>query len=227
MYRYNAPLVMVVLAPGLVIGTGAPTLGPGYAEKVNLAGPNEQGQDRSVSPVAIRLAAAACLLVAFGVFVLMALIAPDAGPTPTSFRQGVALAVVSAAAPIAAFVSPVDGASLVALGGGMTMAGAATTPGGNLLGPIMMAFGVLLLLVGRSHQPSLTPGLIGRLLLFAVALAAGVWLAIDTGMLTGLAALVLAGGIAISTRLSTSASHTKPSADVPICARHEMLVIHA
>jgi hypothetical protein len=82
----------------------------------------------------------------------------------------------------------------------MTVAGAAVTSGGNLLGVVMVASGVLLLLVGGSHRPLLTAALVGRLLVYAIVLAAGVFLAIDTAMWTGLAAIVVAVTVSLSTR---------------------------
>ncbi len=158
------------------------------------------GGDQSALSLSFRLAAAVGLFVAFGVFVLVALVAPDAGLSVTSLGQGVALAAVFAAAPIAALAPRADAASLVALGGGMTVAGAAVTSGGNLLGVVMVASGVLLLLVGGSHRPLLTAALVGRLLVYAIVLAAGVFLAIDTAMWTGLAAIVVAVTVSLSTR---------------------------
>lgn len=61
-----------------------------------------------------------------------------------------------AAASIAALAPRADSASLVALGGGMIVAGAAVAPRGNHLGVVMVVSGVLLLLVGGSHRPLLT-----------------------------------------------------------------------
>jgi hypothetical protein len=145
------------------------------------------------------LVSAIGLLVACGVFILVALVAPDTGITATSLRQGVALAAVFAAAPIAALARGADAALLVSLGGGMTMAGAAMTPGGNLLGPVIAFSGLLLLLVGGSGRPRLTAGLIGWLLVYGVMLSAGAWLALDTMAVTRLAALVLAAVVATST----------------------------
>lgn len=148
--------------------------------------------DRSASPPVLPFVSVAGVLVAIAVFVLVGLVAPDDGATVTSLRQGFALAAVFAAVPIATLAHDVDATSLVSLGGGMVVAGVATTPGGNLLGLVMAACGLSFFLVGGSRQPSLTIGVVGRLLVYAVLLASGVWLASGVTMVTGLAALLLA-----------------------------------
>ncbi|GBD84256.1 hypothetical protein BMS3Abin02_00646 [bacterium BMS3Abin02] len=170
---------------------------------MNPVAAKKPGLERSTLLLPTRIAAAVALAVSVGVFVLVGLIAPDHGPTRISMRQGIALAAVFAAPPIGVLISPVNAASMVALGGAMFVAGAATTPGGNLLGPIMMAPGLLLLLVGASHRPPLTAALIGRFLLYAIALVVGVVLALGTGVLTGLGALLVAAVVASSTRWRT------------------------
>ncbi len=148
----------------------------------------------------LRVAAVIDLLMAGGVFLKGAIVAPDAGVTSRSLRHGLVLATVFGAAPIAALARGIDSATVVALGGGMTVAGAATTPGGNLLGPVMALCGLLLLLMGASRQPTLTAGMIGRLLGYAIALGAAMWLALGTMALSGIASLALAVVIAASTR---------------------------
>jgi hypothetical protein len=60
----------------------------------------------------------------------------------------------------------------------------------------MVASGVLLLLVGGSRRPSLTVGLMGRLFVSAIVLAASAFLAIDTATWTGLVAI--AGAVVVS-----------------------------
>lgn len=132
------------------------------------------------------------LLVSGGVFVLVALIAPDAGITTTSLGQGIALAAVFAAAPIAGLSRRTDDGRIVSLGGGMSVAGVATTPGGNLLGPVMAATGLFLLLAGASRRPLFTVSLITKLLAYGIALGAAMWLAIGTNILTGLVAILSA-----------------------------------
>jgi hypothetical protein len=174
-----------------------------YRQAVNATAINDTERSRSASPLILRFLAGVGLLTAVGVFVLVALVVPDGGITATSLRQGVALAAVFAAAPTAALAPRVDAASVVALGGGMTVAGAAVTPGGNILGPVMAAVGLLPLLVGGSDRPSLTAGLIGRLLVYAIVLAAGTWLAMGTTLLTGFAALLAALIASTSTRWRT------------------------
>lgn len=161
---------------------------------------NDVNQQRPTSPPWLVLVVFIDLLIAVGAFLVVAVVAPDDGLTSTSLRQGIVLAVVFAAAPIAALARGIDSASLVALGGGMMVAGAAATPGGNLLGPVMAFEGLLLLLVGASGQPKLTARLIGWLLVYSVMFRAAAWLALDAMVGTGLAAAVaLAVVIAIST----------------------------
>jgi hypothetical protein len=154
----------------------------------------------STTTALLSLVAAIDLLIAGGVFLVVAVVAPDEGITANSLRQGVVLASVFAAAPIAALARGADSASLVALGGGMMVAGAATMPGGNLLGPVMVFAGVILLLVGSSTRPKLTAGIMGRLLAYAISLGLAVWLALGTMALSGIVSLVLALAVATSTR---------------------------
>ncbi len=91
--------------------------------------------------------------------------------------------------------------SLVALGGGMTIAGFATTPGGNLLGPIMAAIGLLVLLTGASKKSTMTPGIIATMLACALALSVAMYAVLGTtSFWQTLLAVVLAGAVAVSTR---------------------------
>jgi hypothetical protein len=102
-----------------------------------VTGVSDAKQDRSTVPPYLVLVVVIDVLIAVGVFLAVAVMASDDGLTSTSLRQGIVLAVVLAAAPIAALARGTDSASLVALGGGMIVAGAATSQGGNLLGPVM------------------------------------------------------------------------------------------
>ena len=142
------------------------------------------------------------LLVAAGVFLLIAVIAPDDGPRAVLVRIGLLYAAVFAAPPMALLLG--DGAPglAVAAGGGMFMAGMATMPGGNLLGLLMAAVGLLLLFVGGSPLPRLTVLLALKLVAYGVVLILGVWLVFDDGPLATLSAVLLAGLIAISGRLA-------------------------
>ena len=140
------------------------------------------------------------LVIAGGVFLVVAVVAPDEGITATSLRQGVVLAAVFAAPPVAALARGTDSATVVALGGGMMVAGAAATSGGNLLGTLMVFAGLILLPVGSGTRPKPTAGIMGRLLAYAISLSLGVWLALGTMALSGIVSLVLALAIATSTR---------------------------
>ena len=76
---------------------------------------------------------------------LFGLNAPDGGPTTTSVFQGLVLLAVFAAPPVATLLAP---EYVLALGGAMFVTGAALMSGGNLLGPLMLMPGVLLVLAG-------------------------------------------------------------------------------
>ncbi|MGH8916522.1 MAG: hypothetical protein ACRDZM_18650 [Acidimicrobiia bacterium] len=139
-----------------------------------------------------RIVAILGVVVAGGVFVLVAAVAPDAGAGPSTIRVGIALAALFAAGPVAALAPGAGPALLVSLGGGMIVAGAATTPGGNFLGPLLALSGLLLLWVGASDEPPLSSRVVIRLLFYAVLLGGGMWLAIDTESMTWIAAILLA-----------------------------------
>lgn len=141
------------------------------------------------------------LAVALVLFLMSTFVWPDDGATASSFREGITIALVFAAVPIALLAPTVSAAWLVALGGGMTVAGVATTPGGNLLGPIMAAIGLLILFTGASKKPAMTPGIIATMLACALALSVAMYAVLGTTALwQTLVAVVLAGAIAVSTR---------------------------
>lgn len=71
--------------------------------------------------------------ISIGVLVLVGWISPDEGATWASLRQGVAIAVVFAAAPLAVWIAPTDPLNLVSVGGAWFVTGAATMQGGNVL----------------------------------------------------------------------------------------------
>lgn len=141
------------------------------------------------------------LAVAFVLFLMSTFIWPDDGATASSVRKGIVIALLFAAVPVATLAPTVTAASLVALGGGMTIAGFATTPGGNLLGPIMAAIGLLTLFTGASNEPAMAPGIIAMMLVYALALSVGMYAVLGTTSLwQTLIAVVLAATIATSTR---------------------------
>lgn len=139
--------------------------------------------------------------VAFVLFLMSMFVWPDDGATTSSFREGITVGVVFAAVPIAILAPAVRAASLVALGGGMTIAGLATTPGGNLLGPIMAAIGLVVLFTGASKKPPMTSGIIATMLASALALSVAMYAVLGrTSIWQSLIAVILAGAIAVSTR---------------------------
>lgn len=141
------------------------------------------------------------LAIALVLFLISTFIWSDEGATVSSVQEGFMIALVFAAVPIAALATTVTAPSLVVLGGGMTIAGLATTPGGNLLGPVMAVMGLLILLPGASKKPAITPGIIAMMLACALALSVAMYAVLGTAALwQTLVAVVLAGAIAVSTR---------------------------
>lgn len=141
------------------------------------------------------------LAVAFVLYLMSTFVWPDHGATASSFREGILVTLVFAAVPVAVLAPTVTAASLGALGGGMIIAGSATTPGGNLLGPVMAAIGLLILFTGASKKPPVTPGVVATMLVCALALSIAMYAALDTTTIwQTLIAVVLAGAIAVSTR---------------------------
>jgi hypothetical protein len=82
----------------------------------------------------------------------------------------------------------------------MVVAGLATTPGGNLLGPIMAFAGLLLAMAGASGEAKPDAGTVGWTLAHAGVLAAAMWGALGTMVLLGIPSLLLAVVVAGSTR---------------------------
>lgn len=151
------------------------------------------GTRRAVSAIGLALALV--------LFLLSTFVWPDDGATASSFRAGITVALVFAAVPIAILAPTVTAGALVALGGGMTIAGFATTPGGNLLGPIMAVIGLLVLFTGASNEPTMTPGIIATMLVSALALSVAMYAVLGgTSIWQTLVGVVLAGAIAVSTR---------------------------
>lgn len=144
------------------------------------------------SSAPLRVWAALGLLLAVGVLVLVAFIAPDDGIDASSLQQGIGLAATIAAVPVALLLRPAEPWRGVALGGAMALAGFSMTFGGNLIGLLMAIAGVAILLAGASQQPSLTLGLVVRLVVYAILLGAAMWLSLGATMPQTLASLVVA-----------------------------------
>ena len=121
------------------------------------------------------------LLVAAGVFAFF-VTASDDGINATVFGQAAALAALFAAGPVAALLGEITPERILIIGGGMTIVGIATTPGGNLLGPVMAFVGVAYLLAGAAERPAVTPRTIGLLLIWSILLWTGALLAFSIGV---------------------------------------------
>jgi hypothetical protein len=152
--------------------------------------------------IRFRIAGAVGLLVAVGVFILVAVIVPDGEATAASIGQGLVIGAAFAAVPVAILVGPVDSSALVSLGVGMTFAGFLVTPGGNLLGLVMAATG--LVFVGASGLPRLSLSMLIYAFIAGVVIAAAHILALGHSVLTGLVSLVLSATVMFSSRLRDS-----------------------
>jgi hypothetical protein len=137
------------------------------------------------------------IVVGLGLFVVVAVVSPDEGPDPTSLMQGLGLGVIVAAAPVAALASGGSASNIIALGGGMTIAGAATTPGGNFSGLVMAIAGFGLLFAGVSHTSNVTWRLFVSTLTYGIVLAIGMYAGLAPGLGT-IISLILAIAVAIS-----------------------------
>ena len=153
----------------------------------------------------VRLAAGLGVLAAIAMFVLVTFLASDGGSTIISWRQGLALMLVFGAPAVGALAAP---AHAVALGGGMVVAGAGTMIGGNTPMLLIAASGFLLLLAASAQRAQVTLAVIMRFVLSAVALITGVYLALDTALITGLGAAAIAVLIVISGDFYRSDSRT-------------------
>lgn len=150
------------------------------------------------------------LFVAVLLFLAIAVVFPEDGPDSTSIAQGLALGAIVAAGPVASLVSRLRPSSLAALAGGMTIAGVATTPGGNLSG-LVMAIAGLLLLAGVTTRGVV--GLIGPMVGYAVSLVIGIYAALAGGVGTVIA-LSIALAVATSPRwLPGRGSVARPPVD--------------
>jgi hypothetical protein len=121
------------------------------------------------------------ILAGVGILLAVAVVFPDEGPDSTSLMHGLGLGAIVAAAPAGAQASRGSGSSIIALGGGMTLAGAATTPGGNFIGLVMTVAGFALLLAGAPHTSKVTWRLFGLTLTFGIVLAIGMYAGLAPG----------------------------------------------
>lgn len=150
-----------------------------------------------MSPVA-RATALIGLLAGVALFVFVAGQAPDDGPNSRSIAQGLALGALVAAGPVAALTAGRRSSNVVALAGGMTIAGAVTTPGGNWAGLVMALVG-LVLLAGVPARPDLTWGLTATTLGYALTFVIGMYAALSVGVGTAIA-LAIALAVATTTK---------------------------
>lgn len=130
-------------------------------------------------------------------FFLIAFVLPDTFDL-VSLQQGVAVATFVAAAPVAALASRTDRSFWRALGAGMAIAGAVTTPGGNFVGPLMAIIGVLLLYTARAEaRQSLR--LEAMALAYAIVLGVAMYAALSTEIVWTVTAVLLSALVASNT----------------------------
>jgi hypothetical protein len=137
------------------------------------------------------------LLAGLALVVVIVVTAADNGPTLTSWAQGLGIGAVVAAGPVGVLVSDGAPSTIVALGGGMTLAGAATTPGGFLMGLPMAVVGVALMFTGLSVRSPLDWRLVGSTVGYAIVLVIGIYAGLAAGIGTA-TAVTLAVIVAIS-----------------------------
>jgi hypothetical protein len=136
------------------------------------------------------------LVMAVVLFFLISFVLPDSADL-VSLQQGVAVATVVAAAPVAALASRSDRSIRRALGAGMTIAGVVTTPGGNFVGPLMAIIGVLLLYTARS-EARLSFRVEALALAYAIVLTVAMFSALSTEMVWTVTAVLLSTLVASS-----------------------------
>ena len=115
------------------------------------------------------------ILAGLGILLAVAVVLPDEGTDLNSMMEGLGLGAIVAAAPVGALASRASGSDIIALGGGMTLAGAATTPGGNFSGVVMAVAGFGLLFAGASHTSNVTWRLFRSTLTYGIVLALGMY----------------------------------------------------
>lgn len=164
----------------------------------------------------LRLAGVFGLIVAAGLFALIALVTPDRGPDASSLQQGAAIALVIAAVPVAAIIRPIGASRVVSLGGAMTAAGLGTMFGGNFAGLLMAVAGVPILFVGSYQEPRISSGMVGRLLVYSVLLIMAMWLTIgDTTLAMKTVAVLLSAIVATSSIWDKPQVHSESSESDP------------
>lgn len=162
--------------------------------------------DPTTSMPLLRVFGVLGLLLAVGVLIFVGFAAPDDGVSSTSLQQAFALALVTAAVPLAILFGHPDPARVVSLGGAMTIAGLATIAGVNFVGLLMSILGFALMLVGASRTPALSLGIAARLIVYTVLL--GVAAALPLGDTTTFLVLLSLGLAAI---VATSSLWDPPS----------------
>lgn len=165
-----------------------------------------------------RTASAIGVLASLTLFVFIAFIAPDDGPDIDGVLLGLGLGAIVAAPPMAVMASRGEDPLIVALSGGMVIAGVATTGGGNWTGLVVALVG-LLLLAGATPAPRPSWGIVGLMLGYAAVLVLGQIAAFSAGIGT-LFAVMIGVIVAMSPRwLPTSATthgaRTSPRKTVP------------
>ena len=107
---------------------------------------------------------------------------------------------VFAAPAVATLLAPEH---VLALGGAMFVAGAALMSGGNLLGPLMLMPGVLLVLAGVTFRPAREAPVWMRLIGNTAALVLAMYLAISPGMISWLIAMAVAFGVTLANSIGS------------------------
>jgi hypothetical protein len=146
-----------------------------------------------------RVTALLGILTGVGILLAVAVVFPDDGPDSTSLMHGLGLGAIVAAAPAGALTSRASGSDMIALSGGMTIAGSATTLGGNFGGLVMAVAGFGLLLAGVSYTSSVTWRLFGPTLTYGIVLAIGMYAGLAPGLGT-IISLILAIVVATGPR---------------------------
>jgi hypothetical protein len=149
--------------------------------------------------VAQRVSAYLGIFASIGLFVVVALVSPNEGVHPDSLMQGIGLLAIMAAAPIGALASKGSTSSVAALGGGMSIAGFATTPGGNGIGLVMAVVGTALPFADVSDRFQVTWRIFGSTLMYGIELAIGMYAALASGFGTTIS-LILAIIVIASSR---------------------------
>jgi hypothetical protein len=149
------------------------------------------------------------LLVALLMFILIGFVSPDDGPSASSVQQGLAIAAVIAAVPVAVLFGSSDPSRIVALAGAMTAAGLVTMFGGNFAGLAMAISGAVILFSLAPLKVPRSLGIAGRLVGYAALLIGAMWLSLgETTLLTTAIAMSLALVVAVTGLQSSGTDST-------------------